>query len=129
MFSKIQLYYHIGTRLSTKLRVPEEKEGEGFERDDAGIYILLVKKNSFSRNWSLSFPLPLSSTLVVEVYLHVSWVFLSSYERLPSNHTLLIIENYIPFCYCCCWSRGKRHALVDYICCSCDYCVGGCDSC
>ena len=37
-----------------KLRVPKEKEGEGFERDDAGIYILLVKKNSFSRNWSLS---------------------------------------------------------------------------
>ena len=84
MFSKIQLYYHIGTRLSTKLRVPEEKEGEGFERDDAGIYILLVKKTAFLViGLSLSlFPCLRRSSLRF-IFTSLSF-FLSSYERLSS---------------------------------------------
>jgi len=113
-----------------KLRVPKEKEGEGFERDDAGIYILLVKKNSFSRNWSLSlFP----SSLVFDAR---RWglssrllVFLSSYERLSSITLFWLLKTISLSAIVVADQGGKRHALVDYICCSCDYCVGGCDSC
>jgi len=71
-----------------KLRVPEEKEGEGLS-ETTPVYKRSVKKNSFSRSWFdfLSSPLPLSLTLVVEVYLHVSWFFWRRMKGCPPSHS------------------------------------------